>query len=272
MHAEDAPASSDLVVVANRLPMDLDDEGGWHHSPGGLVTALEPTLRCRGGAWAGWPRLADAAPEPFDDDGLAIRPVMIRADEVAAYYEGFANATLWPLYHDVVARPHFERSWWEAYHRVNERFADAAAEAAEQGATVWVQDYQLQLVPHLLRERRPDLRIGFFLHFPFPPPQLLAHPPWRRPVVDGLLVADVVGFQTVGSAENFRRVAAHLTDAVGDDTLITIGGAPGRVTAPDGRTITVGAHPISVDSSDLEELARGSDASERAEALRHPLG
>jgi trehalose 6-phosphate synthase len=272
MHAEDAPASSELVVVANRLPLDLDEDGGWHRSPGGLVTALEPTLRSRGGAWVGWPGRPDVEPEPFDDDGLAIRPVPITADEVAAYYEGFANATLWPLYHDVVARPHFERSWWDAYRRVNERFADAAAEAAARGATVWVQDYQLQLVPRLLRERRPDLRIGFFLHIPFPPVELFAQLPWRRPVVEGLLGADVVGFQTAGSAENFRRVAAHLTDATADDVVITIDGTPGGVTAPDGRTVTVGAHPISVDAADLDELARGSEVAERAEALRHQLG
>jgi trehalose 6-phosphate synthase len=263
-HAEDARASSELVVVANRLPFDLDDDGAWRRSPGGLVTALEPTLRARGGAWVGWPGTPDVEPEAFSDDGLAIRPVAITADEVAAYYEGFANATLWPLYHDVVATPRFERAWWEAYRRVNERFADAAADAAAQGATVWVQDYQLQLVPHLLRDRRPDLRIGFFLHIPFPPVELFAQLPWRGPVVEGLLGADVVGFQTAGSAENFRRAATRLTDATVD--------ASGALTAPDGRTIAADAHPISVDASELDESARQPDAVERAEALRHELG
>ncbi|MDD7938691.1 trehalose-6-phosphate synthase [Actinomycetospora lutea] len=271
-HAEDARGSSDLLVVANRLPFDLHADGEWHHSPGGLVTALEPTLRARGGAWVGWPGLQDAEPEPFDEDGLSIRPVPISADEVAAYYEGFANATLWPLYHDVVATPHFDRSWWEAYRRVNERFADAAAGAAADGATVWVQDYQLQLVPRLLRERRPDLRIGFFLHIPFPPVELFAQLPWRRELVEGLLGADVVGFQTAGGAENFRRVTTRLTDASADDVPITVGGRPGHVTAPDGRTITIGAHPISVDAADLEAIARSDATVERAEALRHELG
>ncbi|MDD7967359.1 alpha,alpha-trehalose-phosphate synthase (UDP-forming) [Actinomycetospora lemnae] len=271
-HTEDAPGSSDLLVVANRLPFDLDDDGEWRRAPGGLVTALEPTLRSRGGAWVGWPGKPDAAPAPFDDEGMAIRPVSISADEVAAYYEGFANATLWPLYHDVVARPRFERSWWEAYRTVNERFAEAAADAAAEGATVWVQDYQLQLVPRMLRERRPDLRIGFFLHIPFPPAELFAQLPWRRPVVEGLLGADVVGFQTVGGAENFRRVAALLTDATADDAPITVDGSAGHVTAPDGRTITIGAHPISVDAGHLDETARDEAVAQRAEALRHELG
>ncbi|WP_433785826.1 alpha,alpha-trehalose-phosphate synthase (UDP-forming) [Actinomycetospora sp. CA-101289] len=269
---EDAPGSSDLVVVANRLPLDLDEDGHWSRSPGGLVTALEPTLRARGGTWVGWPGVADAEPEPFDDDGMGIRPVAITADELPAYYEGFSNATLWPLYHDVVATPRFERSWWEAYSRVNERFADAAAEVAAEGATVWVQDYQLQLVPRLLRDRRPDLHIGFFLHIPFPPVELFAQLPWRRPVVEGLLGADVVGFQTVGSAENFRRVAARLTDATADDAAITTDGEAGHVTAPDGRTITIGAHPISVDSGELDTAAREDATTERAKALRHELG
>ena len=269
---EDAPGSSELVVVANRLPLDLDEEGGWSRSPGGLVTALEPTLRARGGTWVGWPGVADAEPAPFDDDGMGIRPVPITADELAAYYEGFSNATLWPLYHDVVATPRFERSWWEAYARVNERFADATAEAAAEGATVWVQDYQLQLVPRLLRDRRPDLRIGFFLHIPFPPVELFAQLPWRRTVVEGLLGADVVGFQTVGSAENFRRAAAHLTEAGADDAAITVDGGAGHVTAPDGRTITVGAHPISVDAGDLDAMAREDATTQRAKALRHELG
>ncbi|MHC1558716.1 alpha,alpha-trehalose-phosphate synthase (UDP-forming) [Actinomycetospora sp. C-140] len=262
-HAEDAPGSSDLLVVANRLPFDLDADGAWHRSPGGLVTALEPTLRARGGAWVGWPGRPDAEPEAFDDDGLAIRPVPISADEVATYYEGFANATLWPLYHDVVATPRFDRAWWEAYRTVNERFADATVAAAAEGATVWVQDYQLQLVPRLLRERRPDLRIGFFLHIPFPPAELFAQLPWRRPVIEGLLGADVVGFQTAGGAENFRRVATRLTEATPDDAGLT---------APDGRSVTVAAHPISVDSAHLDGMAREPDTTKRAEVLRHELG
>jgi trehalose 6-phosphate synthase len=269
---EDAPGSSELVVVANRLPLDLDEDGSWRRSPGGLVTALEPTLRARGGTWVGWPGVADEEPAPFDDDGMGIRPVPITADELAAYYEGFANATLWPLYHDVVATPRFERSWWEAYRRVNERFADAAADVAADGATVWVQDYQLQLVPRLLRDRRPDLRIGFFLHIPFPPVELFAQLPWRRSVVEGLLGADVVGFQTVGSADNFRRVAARLTDATANDAVITTDGDTGHVTAPDGRTISVGAYPISVDSGELDAKAREDATVERATALRHELG
>ncbi|MEY9892853.1 trehalose-6-phosphate synthase [Catenulispora sp. MAP5-51] len=163
---------ADFVVVANRLPVDLelleDGTQRWHPSPGGLVSALEPFLRSRKGAWVGWSGQADLDVASFEDEGLSMHPVRLSAADIRDYYEGFSNATLWPLYHDVVVKPVFERAWWDSYVEVNRRFADAAAAAAGPGATVWVQDYQLQLVPAMLREKRPDLRIGFFLHIPFP--------------------------------------------------------------------------------------------------------
>ncbi|MDQ3886326.1 MAG: trehalose-6-phosphate synthase, partial [Actinomycetota bacterium] len=198
---------ADFVVVANRLPVDLellpDGSQRWKSSPGGLVTALEPYLRSRRGAWVGWPAVPDEEVEPFADDGLTLHPVTLSATDVTHYYEGFSNATLWPLYHDAVVRPVFDRGWWDAYGTVNERFAAATAKVAGEGATVWVQDYQLQLVPRMLRERRPDLRIGFFLHIPFPPTELFLQLPWRTEIVRGLLGADLVGFHLPGGAQNF---------------------------------------------------------------------
>src|SRR5699024_9066705 len=124
----------DFVVVANRLPVDasVDDEGrtSWVRAPGGLVTALAPMMRSGGGAWVGWSGSADLELEPFTDDGIAMTPVELSADEVEQYYEGFSNATLWPLYHDVIVDPEYHREWWSVYRRVNERFAHAAASAA----------------------------------------------------------------------------------------------------------------------------------------------
>ena len=271
---------ADVVVVANRLPVDLvtDDDGSqhWVASPGGLVTALAPTLRAREGAWVGWPGVADADPEPFTDQGIALHPVRLDADEVAGHYEGFANATLWPLYHDVVVRPVFDRGWWETHRRVNERFADAAAAVAAEGATVWVQDYQLQLVPRMLRERRPDLRIGFFLHIPFPPVELFLQLPWRREVLDGLLGADLVGFHTPEGAANFRSLAHRLLGREVDAGAIGVREDLGEVHDGDGegsgRTVRVGAFPISIDSAALEERAGQDGVAERARTLRSDLG
>ena len=202
---------ADLVIVANRLPVDRvnlpDGSTTWRRSPGGLVSALEPVMRANDGAWIGWPGSTDGADiEPFVEDGLQLVPVHLSAREVEDFYEGFSNGTLWPLYHDLVAKPEFHREWWDAYVRVNHRFAERAAEISAEGATVWVQDYQLQLVPQMLRELRPDLRIGFYLHIPFPPAELFSQLPWRRQILEGLLGADLIGFQLSGGAANFVRL------------------------------------------------------------------
>ena len=198
-----------FVVAASRLPVDraegADGEVEWRPSPGGLVTALEPVMRKAGGAWIGWTGTADDAPEPFDTGGMHLVSVGLSADEVRDYYEGFCNATLWPLYHDVIAQPEFHRQWWDAYVTVNRRYAQAVAEQAAPGATVWVHDYQLQLVPAMVREQRSDVQIGHFTHIPFPGYEIFAQLPWRRKIVQGLLGADLLGFQRQGDATNFLR-------------------------------------------------------------------
>src|SRR3954464_13208101 len=192
-------ADSPVVVVANRLPVDQvpDPEGPtrWQRSPGGLVTALEPFVAGQGGAWVGWSGSAGEAPEPFESGGMSLVPVPLTEDEVDRYYEGMSNASLWPLYHDVVEKPEYHRAWWDTYVQVNKRFAQRAAAVAAENAIVWVHDYQLQLAPALLRQQRPDLTIGFFLHIPFPPYELFTQLPWRSAIVEGLLGADLVGFQ-----------------------------------------------------------------------------
>ena len=196
------PGTADLVIVANRLPVDrvTNDDGtpGWRTSPGGLVTAIEPVMRANDGTWIGWPGGTEQGLEPFEFDGLSLVPMSMTDDEIENFYEGFSNATLWPLYHDVVAKPAFHREFWDAYVSVNRRFAEKAAELASEGATVWVHDYQLQLVPQMLRELRPDVKIGFYLHIPFPPNELFQQLPWRRQILEGLLGADLVGFQLPG--------------------------------------------------------------------------
>jgi trehalose 6-phosphate synthase len=261
------PGSADLVIVANRLPVDQATDGdgsaGWRRSPGGLVSALEPVMRANDGAWIGWPGGNDTDLEPFVEDGLSLVPISLSGQEVEEFYEGFANATLWPLYHDVVAKPEFHREWWDAFVAVNQRFADRAADVAAKGATVWVHDYQMQLVPQMLRDLRPDLRIGFYLHIPFPPTELFQQLPWRRQILEGLLGADIVGFQLSGAAQNFVRLVRQ---RVGHKTHRDM------VYLPDGRTVQAGAFPISIDSGEFEELARSDSVSERAAQIRKELG
>jgi trehalose 6-phosphate synthase len=259
--------SDQLVIVANRLPVDRvelpDGSLGWRRSPGGLVSAMDPVMRDRNGVWIGWPGGTEDDLEPFEDDGLSLVPISLTGTEIEEFYEGMSNATLWPIYHDVVAKPEFHREWWDTYVDVNRRFTEKAAEVAEKGATVWVHDYQLQLVPQMLRELRPDLRIGFYLHIPFPPAELFAQLPWRRQIIEGLLGADLVGFQMAGGAANFVRLVRQ---RVGHKTHRDV------VYLPDGRKVRAAAFPISIDTKSFEELARRDSVAERATEIRAALG
>ena len=260
----------DFVVVASRLPVDRvedpDGEAGWRPSPGGLVTALEPVLREADGVWIGWSGDAGPAPGAFEANGLDLVGVGLSAEQVRDYYEGFCNTTLWPLYHDVISAPQFERRWWEAYVAVNRSFAAAAAAVAAPGATVWVHDYQLQLVPRMLREQRADVRIGFFNHIPFPGYEIFAQLPWRRQVVEGLLGADLLGFQRRADATNFLRACRRAAGLLTKGNTIRVRDADGV------REVQAAAFPISIDSAALEAIARRDEVRKRAEDIRLALG
>jgi trehalose 6-phosphate synthase len=262
---EDQPTP--FVVVANRLPVDRienpDGSMSWRTSPGGLVTAFKPLMRRFQGAWVGWTGAPDEQREPFVADGIHLHPVTLSSEDVQDYYEGFSNATLWPLYHDVIAQPEFHREWWDAYVRVNQRFADRTAEITEPGAVVWVQDYQLQLVPQMLRAQRPDLRIGFFLHIPFPPKELFQRLPWRNQILAGLIGADLVGFQLPGGAQNFVRLVHQ---------RLGLRTHRDRIHTEDGRVVGARAYPISIDAELMHSLATKPETQERAAEIRRDLG
>jgi trehalose 6-phosphate synthase len=260
---------SQLVVVANRLPVrrvELEDGSTeWATSPGGLVSALSPALqqntdRC----WVGWAGSDSTdSTEPFAVDGMKLVPVPITGEELDNHYNGMSNGTLWPLYHDKVGPVEFHRHWFDGYRTVNKRFAEATAEVAESGATVWIQDYQLHMVPGFLRRLRPDLRIGFFLHIPFPPAELFTQLPWREHLAEGMLGADLIGFQTPRGAANFQRVASFLEVATVDGK---------HRLKHDAREIRLGAYPIGIDASRYENAARSHEIEERSRDLRAGLG
>jgi trehalose 6-phosphate synthase len=264
-------ASADFVVVANRLPVDriegADGEDEWRTSPGGLVAALEPMMRSAHGAWVGWPGQADLELEPFEIGGIDLVPVTLSAQEVADYYEGFSNDTIWPLYHDVIAPPQYHREWWEAYVAVNRRFAEAAASVVAENGTVWVHDYQLQLVPQLVRELRPDVTIGYFHHIPFPAHGLYAQLPWRDQVLRGLLGADVIGFQRAQDATYFLTAVRRRLRYEVKGSSIAVPSAPGET-----RTAVARAFPISIDTAPYLELAARPDVQARAAEIRESLG
>ncbi|MFC7790301.1 alpha,alpha-trehalose-phosphate synthase (UDP-forming) [Microbacterium sp. MAHUQ-60] len=259
--------AAEFVVVANRLPVDrivnADGEETWRTSPGGLVAALEPMMRSVDGAWVGWAGMPDVEIAPFDADGIRLIPVSLSEQDIEEYYEGFSNDTIWPLYHDVIAPPQYHREWWEAYVSVNLRFAEAAAAAVAKNGTVWVHDYQLQLVPEMVRNLRPDITIGYFHHIPFPSHGLYAQLPWRDQVLRGLLGADVIGFQRAQDAASFLAATKR---RLGYETKAA------SVAMPDGRVSQVKAFPISIDTTPYRELARRPDIQARALEIREGLG
>jgi trehalose 6-phosphate synthase len=246
-----------LVIAANRLPVELGSDGEWRPSPGGLASALSSVVG-DGATWVGWTGVTDATTKPFTLDGIRLRPVGLSASEATRYYGGFANSVLWPLFHGRLRREEMNRAWWRAYRAVNDRFAANIARVAAADSTVWLHDYHLLLVPRMLRARRPDLRIGLFLHIPFPNAQLFSMLPWRQEVVAGMLGADLLGFQVPDDASNFMATVARVAPAK------IVGG---RIVQGK-RKVEVSAFPISVDFTRWDGLgarARGAAAGLRAE-------
>jgi trehalose 6-phosphate synthase len=253
-----------IVVAANRLPVmrDSSTASGWTASPGGLVRALLPMLRASGGTWVGWTGNPDDTTDPFTVDGVDLHPVEISAEEVELYYEGFSNDGLWPLYHDALRESTYDSLQWDAYQRVNERFAVTLANITPPDAIVWIHDYQLQLVPAMLRAQRPDVTIGFFLHIPFPPYELFSRLPWRKEIIEGLLGCDLIGFQRPMGATNFASSAHQLLGSVEHDGVIE----------HSSHRTHVGVFPISIDFAEVEEMAAGRAARKHTSQIRARLG
>jgi alpha,alpha-trehalose-phosphate synthase [UDP-forming] len=234
-----------VVAYANRLPVTRTARG-WRPSVGGLVAALQPALDGRG-AWVGWDGGSADVPRRIDGIDIDLCPVPLARREVDDYYHGFANRTLWPLLHGAIEEPVYDGTWWRSYKEVNERFAEAVVPNVDERAFRWVHDYQLMLVPWLLRSRQDNGGpIGFFLHVPFPPPEVFARLPWRQQVLHGLLGADTVSFHTDSYRENFVRSCLLLRDDLtADGTTLKLGK----------RTIRTAAHPISIDTGDIARRA-----------------
>jgi trehalose 6-phosphate synthase/phosphatase len=233
-----------VINVSNRLPVTVGERV--EKSSGGLVTALEQMGNSL--TWIGWPGTAvdDPARREQVEQTLGTQfgfvPVFLDAAEVEAFYEGFANASLWPLLHYMPTRFRYEPGWWEQYRRVNEKFAASVLETAAEDDLVWVHDYQLMLLPGMLKKARPSLRVAFFLHTPFPSYEVFRCHPNRTALVSGLLGADLVGFHTFGYMRHFCSTVLRLLGIDSDLTEIH----------HDGRITKVGVYPIGINSSRFE--------------------
>jgi trehalose 6-phosphate synthase len=251
-----------VVAVANRLPVQRGDDG-WELSPGGLVTALLPVMSTHPGAWVGWDGGTKGMPPTLPDSGIRLLPITLSAAQVRNYYHGFANATMWPLLHNAIEKPRFERSWWYAYRDVNEIFAERALAALDEhpDAIAWVHDYHLMLVPQLIRNRRAEQPIGFFLHVPWPSPGIFGRLPWREQILTGLLGADLVAFHTDEYRGDFLRSCARQLAGSG----IEVRGS--SVVLPDGRVVATATAPISIDAAEYARLATDPDTDKDVQAL-----
>lgn len=215
------PPNQRLIVVSNRLPYVLERNEGdeWALQPGsgGLVTALLPVLRDRGGIWIGWTGTSESPPEIKDifrkasrRAGYLLEPVSLTSEEVDAYYYGYSNETIWPLFHDLQTQAVFDPQYWQAYEHVNRKFAGAILSVCKADDFVWVHDYQLMDVARHVQETICLANLGFFLHIPFPGPDIFMKLPERLTLLNALLCYDLVGFQTLRDRRNFVQCVRTL--------------------------------------------------------------
>lgn len=267
MHGSD----QNLIIVSNRLPIVLDKspEDQWEIKPGsgGLVTALAPVLKNRGGIWIGWPGIALEEEQNLDrilnaetkNFGYRLKAVHLTREEREKYYEGFSNEIIWPLFHDIAAYCNFNPEYWSAYQHVNRKFAEVVKQNLAKSNFIWVQDYQLMNVAIHLREMGVPERLAFFLHIPFPPLDIFVRLPWRFQILHSLLEYDVIGFQTLRDRRNFFQSVKTLIPEVrivGRGQVMTI-----RYRS---REIRVGAFPISIDFNEFAKMAADKKVADRA--------
>ena len=261
-----------LILVSNRLPFALEragtDEWIVTLSAGGLVSALAPVLRGRGGTWIGWPGVAGDIPNaPFAeatrDAGYEVVPVALSEAERDEFYYGYSNEVIWPLFHDLQNFCHFEPTFWETYKAVNERYAEAIARHCQPGDFIWAHDYHLMYVAQALRERGVHVALTFFLHIPFPPFDIFAKLPQQQRLLRALLQFDLLGFQTRRDLRNFLQCVRRVLP---DAEVLPSSGLQ-RIRSS-GRTIRAGSFPIGIDFESFEKGAASEEVARRARELR----
>jgi trehalose 6-phosphate synthase/phosphatase len=256
-----------ILIVSNRLPVTVKTDGDAVRvvpSAGGLATGLSGPHKKSGGLWIGWPgdvsKLDDEKRRGLDEHLTELRtaPVYLTTDEVTRFYDGFSNGVLWPLFHYLLELIPIDSHDWQAYQAANERFADVVASHYQPGDVIWVHDYQLCLLPGLLRQRIPDAKIGFFLHIPFPSTEVFRTLPWRDAILEGLLGADLVGFHTFSYLRHFTTSLLRILGVESNVDRVTY----------DGRDIRLGVFPMGVDVADFATLAASEDVREETKSIR----
>ncbi|MBU1948183.1 MAG: trehalose-6-phosphate synthase [Candidatus Eisenbacteria bacterium] len=264
-----------LVVVSNRLPVSLigsGDEWAVRPASGGLVTALAPVLRNRGGLWVGWPGTAgqmdleETLGSASLEVGYRLRPVYLTEDDVHDFYHGFSNEIVWPLFHDLQTNCNFMPEYWHNYLDVNRKFTKVVAAGCSENDYIWVHDYHLMHLANSLRAKDISNRIGFFLHIPFPPIDIFLKLPWRFQVLQALLEYDLVGFQTMRDRRNFLQCLRHLIPEARAH-----GRGPVVSARYHDREVRIGVFPIGIDYNEFAGVAESPEVSDRGWYLHEAL-
>jgi len=243
------------IIISNRLPVQLQINNGSISaipSVGGLATGMKSVHSGSESLWIGWSGLTDedTPPELEGDIDKALKEngcakVKLNAQEVDGFYFGFSNRTIWPLFHYFLKYSEFELDFWNTYKAVNQKFADAIIEQSDEDDTIWVHDYQLMLVPQMVREKRPNTSIGFFLHIPFPSYEIFRTLPWREEILEGLLGSDLIGFHTYDYERHFLSSVRRLLGMEVSFNEIFM----------DNRVIKVDSFPMGIDYKKFRDAA-----------------
>ncbi|MCJ8209498.1 bifunctional alpha,alpha-trehalose-phosphate synthase (UDP-forming)/trehalose-phosphatase [Mucilaginibacter sp. RS28] len=255
-----------VIIVSNRLPVKVSkDESGYQLSPseGGLATGLGSIYKKDDNLWIGWPGLeVDNEDEQKQVSQqlqeISLCPVFLTQDEINRFYEGFSNEVLWPVFHYYASTyAHYHRANWEAYKRVNQKFCDMVLANAEPGDTIWVHDYQLLLLPDLIRKAMPDVAVGFFLHIPFPSHEMFRLIPWRKELLEGIIGADLIGFHTFDDVRHFLSAVTRILPVHASANILTCGE----------RSIVIESFPMGIDDKKYDQLARSASVREESEHI-----
>lgn len=258
------------IIVSNRLPISLRHRNGkfeFKPSAGGLATGLDSIYKSGENIWIGWPgNTVDDAEQRaeiiLELHELKMAPVFLSKKDVEQFYEGFSNETLWPAFHYFTQYMVYNPDHWEAYVRVNQKFCDAIVKKADPDDTIWVHDYQLMLLPQMLREILPDATIAFFQHIPFPSYEIIRMIPWRRELLEGVCGADLIGFHTYDDMRHFLSAVGRITGMSGESGYIQA----------ENRIINVDSFPMGIDYHKFAKQAKSRKTQNIVKDFREKVG
>ena len=256
---------SKTIIVSNRLPVKITEKEGEYllnPSEGGLATGLGSIYRQGYNIWIGWPGIdvnEDAQPRIKEQLGeMNLMPVYLTQEEINNYYEGFSNEILWPVFHYMSVYARYEQAYWDFYYQVNIKFRDAILQVAEPGDVIWIHDYQLLLLPGMVRALLPDVAIGYFQHIPFPSFELFRLIPWRVELLEGMLGADLLGFHTFDDSHHFLNAVTRLLPVNASSNVVLV----------NDRAVVAETFPMGIDNNKFELLSSDPEVLKQLESLR----